>query len=109
MNSTIPNTEPEAGNELPLASRRAFLSYLALLGVSLPVNPLLASSDMALFFSAEELPPIDGSVNLSIFRPQDLLHLKMSFLNFKKSTGNQLERSGGDAFLVVFFQPHHLR
>lgn len=106
MNSIVPNTEPESGDELPLASRRAFLSWLALLGVSLPVSPLLADPSTALFFSEDDLPPIDGVVNLSIFRPQDLLHLKMSFLNFKKGNSNQLERTGGgDAFLAVFFQP----
>lgn len=108
MNSIVPNTEPEVGDELPLASRRAFLSWLALIGVSLPISPLLAEPSTALFFSEDDLPPIDGQVNLSIFRPQDLLHLKMSFLNFKKGTGNQLERSGGDAFLAVFFQPQSI-
>lgn len=108
MRSMIPNTEPEAGDELPLASRRAFLGWLALMGVSLPISPLLADSETALFFTEGELPPIDGLVNLSIFRPQDLLYLKMSFLNFKKGNSNQLERAGNEAFLAVFFQPQSI-
>ncbi len=107
MISETENTENQGQDAEHLASRRDFLNWMALLGLSLPSSSLLAEEGEATF--AENLIfPFETSTNLVIFRPQDLLYLQMQFVNFKRGR-NQLERDGvGQAYLVVHFQPQSI-
>ena len=95
------NTENE--NNPPQNSRRFFLKMMSF-GAGMSVKKSFASGDLlqaANFFA--------DSISLTLFRPQDLLELQLTFVGYKKSAdGKSLQRTGAPNLLIVTFPPQSI-
>ena len=107
-----PGNQPASGhvsNGPQSKSRRKLLKLLGL-GTGLSATPVLAGSTEewadSLFSTADLL---NDKTELVLFRPQDLLELKMTFTGYKKSSDNKsLIKTAAPYLLLVEFHPQSL-
>jgi hypothetical protein len=90
-------------------SRRAVLKWMGLGSLSLGTALTSKSADISAIL-AEMAEGAEDVVRIGIIRPQDLLYLQLNYYNFTRQRGtNNLTRvDGGQALLVVYFQPQSM-
>jgi hypothetical protein len=107
-----PGNQPASGpvSHGPQSKSRRKLLKLLGLSTGLSATPVLAGSTEEWadsLFSAADL--LNDKTELILFRPQDLLELKMTFTGYKKSPDNKsLVKTAAPYLLLVEFHPQSL-